>query len=179
MIMSLEPPAIHHSPASLTSPLSAVIAQWIDKTNQAFAPQRLSCRKWQVPFAGYFSERFLDQCHYVIVPEIPLPDEAFLRAAGLGPDFSNQVAGLTLDNTYYLLPSVAEALNVHFHELVHVAQWQHLGVTGFVSRYLHEWRAYEYREMPLERMAYTLEAQFLEGGPRVNIPDHVQQRLSV
>lgn len=54
--------------------LSAAIAQWVEKTNQAFTPHRLSCRKWQAPLAGCFSERFLSQCYYVIVPEIPLPD---------------------------------------------------------------------------------------------------------
>ena len=158
--------------------LSAAIAQWVEKTNQAFIPNRLSCRKWQAPLAGYFSERFLAQCHYVIVPEIPLPDEALLQSVGLGAAFSNHVAGLTLDNTYYLLPSVADALNVHFHELVHVAQWQQLGAVGFVSRYLHEWGAYEYRDMPLERMAYALEAAFLEGGSRIDVPEYVRQRLS-
>ncbi|NOG30550.1 hypothetical protein HLB35_00025 [Halomonas sp. TBZ9] len=170
-------PVTTHPTIPKAAALSAAITQWVEKTNQAFAPHRRSCRKWKAPLAGYFSERFLSQCHYVIVPEIPLPDESLLQSVGIESAFFNHVAGLTLDNTYYLLPSVADALNVHFHELIHVAQWQHLGAVGFVSRYLHEWSAHEYHEMPLERMAYALEAAFLEGCSKIDVPEYVRQRL--
>ena len=37
------------------------------------------------------------------------------------------VNGVTYKNTYYIIPQAAEILRLHFHELVHVAQWGNLG----------------------------------------------------
>lgn len=73
------------------------------------------------------------------------------------------VAGVTYDDTYYLRPWVADDWAVHFHELVHVAQWQWLTVPGFIERYLIEVVRFGYRQAPLEAMAYTLEGRYRSG----------------
>jgi hypothetical protein len=49
-----------------------------------------------------------------------------------------------------------------FHELVHVVQFDILGVERFVARYLEEWAraGYRYRGIALEAMAYRLDARY-------------------
>lgn len=105
---------------------------------------------------------------------MPVPAYQFLADHGLTDLFNRNLAGLTLDNTYYLRPSVEDNLRIHFHELVHVAQWQHLGVEGFITRYLQELQAFGYDNMPLERMAYDLDAQYAAGGPIADVLKRVK-----
>lgn len=155
-----------------------IISEWMRLMNLQFDDLRRPCTAFKEPFAGYFPESFLAQTHYVVVPQMPVPAYQFLEQHGLTDLFNRDVAGLTLNNTYYLLPSVENNLRVHFHELVHVAQWQRLGVEGFVTRYLQELQAVGYDKMPLERMAYDLDAQYAAGGPVVHVPDVVNERLS-
>ncbi len=57
---------------------------------------------------------------------------------------------------------VVEADALLFHELVHVVQVGEFGLGGFVRRYLVGWLAAgrRYREIPLERQAFALEAKY-------------------
>jgi hypothetical protein len=147
----------------------AIITEWVRLMNQQFAMDRRPCTEFKELFAGYFPDAFLEKSYYVVVPQVPVPAYGFLEQHGLTTLFDRRLAGLTLNDTYYLVGEVADNLRVHFHELVHVAQWQQLGVEGFVCRYLEELRLYGYENMPLERMAYELDAQFVAGGPAVDV----------
>ncbi|WP_152206983.1 hypothetical protein [Marinobacter changyiensis] len=151
-----------------------IISEWIRLTNQQFVPQRKPCTEFKELFAGYFPEEFLATSYYVIVPQMPVPAYQFLEQHGLTDLFNRDLAGLTLNDTYYLIPGAEDNLRIHFHELVHVAQWQHWGVEDFVSRYLEELTNYGYDKMPLERMAYDLDALYVAGGPVVDVPRIIQ-----
>ncbi len=150
------------------------ITAWIHSTNQQFEVQRQSCSEFKELFAGYFPEEFLTRSFYVVTDRIPLPAKDLLEAGNLGSLFGRQIEGLTLNDTYYLVPTAADNLQIHFHELVHVAQWHHLGVERFLARYLNELNRYGYNEMPLERMAYELDARYLAGRPVVDVLPVVQ-----
>lgn len=52
------------------------------------------------------------------------------------------------------------------HELVHVAQYERLGVHGFAEEYVVGWirAGYEYRRIPLEVEAYGVERDFVARG---------------
>lgn len=108
--------------------LIEMIETWIRQVNRQHESARQSCSQFTDEFDGYFAPEFLAQCHFVVTPSIPTPDKRLLNQLGLGGFFGESMAGLTLNNTYYLLPAVAKNLRVHFHELVHVVQWQQLGV---------------------------------------------------
>jgi hypothetical protein len=72
--------------------------------------------------------------------------------------------GATFKDTVFIQvgqPSESESL--HFHELVHVVQWNQLGVDNFLLAYGIGLLQFGYRESPLEQMAYSLQAQFDEG----------------
>ena len=89
--------------------------------------------------------------------------------------------GITLNtpykNTYYILSHLEADLRLHFHELVHVAQWKHLGATPFMQRYMHEIQTFGYNEAPLEEMAYSSDTHFTNNGSPRDIPSYVVANL--
>jgi hypothetical protein len=56
-------------------------------------------------------------------------------------------------------------LGLLFHEMVHVAQYQLLGVEEFARQYVRGWatNGFSYLSIPLEKEAYALEAAFNRG----------------
>jgi len=71
-----------------------------------------------------------------VIGEIPKPDFPELRERGLGDFIDMEVEGITYDDTYYVKAGAANELRLHFHELVHVAQWRELTPKGFMERYI-------------------------------------------
>ena len=153
------------------------IEQWIDATNIKYKTQRISCEKFASEFAGFYPVEFLKNAFYVVVDKIPKPDFPILREMGLGDFVDMDAAGITYKNTYYLLPEVAKDLRVHFHELVHVAQWLKLGPDAFMMRYISEIQRVGYNDAPLEKMAYALDTQFASKGNKIDVLRHVAQTL--
>ena len=153
------------------------IRSWVNETNRHFTPARRPCTDFTELFAGYFSEHFLARSYYVETSEVPLPPRELVGQWALEDLAGRTLEGLTLDDTYYLTPSAANNLRIHFHELVHVAQWQHLGPDRFIARYLEELTVHGYDRMPLERMAYDLDARFVAGGPVMDVHQVVREGL--
>lgn len=137
------------------------IEQWITETNLANQAQRHSCRQLSTHFAGFFSDQLFEQAGFVIVNDLPSPPQALVMQLGLGELLSPTAVGITLNDTYYLKPKVAAKLRVHFHELIHILQWQALGSAPFIQRYMSEVIKYGYRQAPLEEKAYGFEDRFV------------------
>lgn len=154
------------------------IAQWIDDTNREFRAQRNTCLPFSEPFAGSFSPRFLQQCYFVVVDNIPIPDFPELRQDGLSDFLYGTFQCITYNNVYYVQRDYEDRLSMHFHELVHVAQWQALGVEAFIQRYLSEITEYGYSNAPLEQMAYGFERRYQRGLPPLNVPEQVRALLA-
>ncbi|GAC30387.1 hypothetical protein GPAL_3541 [Glaciecola pallidula DSM 14239 = ACAM 615] len=87
------------------------------------------------------------------------------------------VDGITYKNTYYLLPQIASGLRLHFHELVHVAQWAQLGAVAFIERYISEIQTFGYESAPLEKIAYALDSFFSNGGEKFDITSYIAQKI--
>lgn len=154
-----------------------LIEQWIDQTNSEFKEQRVCCSQLFDDFEGFYSLSFLQKAFYVIVDEIPKPNFPELREMRLGGFIDMDVNGITYKNTYYLLTSEASKLRIHFHELVHVAQWEHLGAVPFIERYISEIQTYGYDHAPLEEMAYAFDKRFSEGCEKIDVPSDVVKNL--
>jgi hypothetical protein len=112
------------------------IEDWIDETNVAFVAQRNSCSLFEALFDGFYSPDFLRKSYFVLVDDIPRPDFPELRQIGMGDFIDMSVAGITYKNTYYILRELEHDLNLHFHELVHAAQWNLLGTQNLINRYI-------------------------------------------
>ncbi len=154
------------------------IEDWIDATNRAFLPKRQSCVRFAQAFSGYFPQAFLEEAGFVMVDRIPKPDFPQLRQLGIDDLLELAAAGMTYKTTYYLLSAQSRNLRLHFHELVHVAQWRLLGGPGFIARYLAEIRCNGYADAPLERMAYALETRYADNAPAFDVPTEVRRQLS-
>ena len=107
----------------------------------------------------YFSCELL-AAKVVLVDRVPVPP---LTALGI-PDFddfeSMQAAGITYLDTFFVDRRCAADESLHFHEMIHVIQWQVLGPKGFLAAYADGLARFGYRDSPLEVMAYDLQARF-------------------
>lgn len=153
------------------------IEKWICQVNAFHAPARQSCTVFQEHFNGFYSPGFLETAYFVVTDDIPKPDFPELRKAGLGGFIDMDVGGITYDDTYYVKKNAANALRLHFHELVHVIQWRELTVEGFIKRYIQEIQGFGYNDAPLEKMAYALDEHYQGRGRQLNIEQFVLENL--
>ncbi|HEY9517701.1 MAG TPA: hypothetical protein VIQ98_00485 [Gemmatimonadales bacterium] len=93
--------------------------------------------------------------------------------------------GITYGDTILIDPGAPRSghpwRRLLFHELVHVVQYEVLGLDGFVNRYLRGWAAagYQYRANALEEDAYAIEAMFTAEPARpFPVRDEVERRLA-
>ena len=153
------------------------IENWIDQTLNDFSNRTVPCDQLLTQFAGYYPSDFLSKSYFVVIDEIPMPDFPELREAGLGGFLDMKMDGVTYKNTYFIKTVHQNNFELHFHELVHVLQWQYLGAQRFISRYIEEMQKYGYRDAPLEKMAYDLGDHFSKNGEPLDIPSYVQQKI--
>ncbi len=119
-----------------------------------------------LPFARLplcYSKSLLQSARVVAVDKIPqLP----LSKMGL-PEFAEFEAGsytgVTYLNTYYVLKEEFDYEALHFHELIHVIQWQYLGFEDFAKIYATGLLDEGYRKSPMERIAYQFQEEFESG----------------
>ena len=145
------------------------VEQWIDETNTIYFNQRVCCSRFANEFKGFYKESFLQQSYFVVVESIPKPDFPELQLLGLDDFINMPASGITYKDTYYILPQSVDDLRLHFHELVHVAQWKHLGASPFMQRYIDEIQNWGYRDAPLEKMAYAFDSHFSKKGEKIDV----------
>jgi hypothetical protein len=68
-------------------------------------------------------------------------------------------AGITYKDTFFLQQG-QNSESLHFHELIHVVQWERLGVDNFLLAYGVGLVQFGYKNSPLEQMAYSLQQAF-------------------
>lgn len=124
----------------------------------------------------FFSPTVLDEAR-VACAKISDPS-FYAQLSSLGirdmPAFSD-LAGITfVDIVVHAAPLTRALL---FHELVHVVQYRHLGVSGFADLYVRGFlHGGSYEEIPLEKQAYELEARFANNGEAFSVDDDFQRR---
>jgi hypothetical protein len=142
------------------------ILNWIQQTLDAHAREKRAVPSFKFPrLPQYFSAGLLNSASMVITDNLPRPP---LSALGLREfaDFERQpMSGITYLDTYFLEPSAAAVESLHFHELVHVIQWQVLGSKDFLLLYAAGLAEFGYRDCPLEAMAYDHQRRFDAGDP--------------
>lgn len=105
----------------------------------------------------------LDRAKVVVVNgAVPFPP---ISRMGL-PEFSQMenmpMAGVTYKDTFFVSHH-HQTESLHFHELVHVVQWEKLGVDNFLLAYGYGLMQFGYKDSPLENMAYSLQTRFDTG----------------
>lgn len=133
----------------------------------------------------YFDARTLAPVRVREVPCIdpPWPLAMIDRVRELPLDF-DYLWGITFVDTIVVATepvSEEERIPNVFHECVHVAQYTHLGLVGFMRRYLEEWAAsgYSYWAIGLERHAFELQQRFAAATAPFSVETEVISRLEV
>lgn len=135
-------------------------------------------------FVLFFEDAVLDGARFKAVPTINNPGfYRDLEAKGyeIPLDFTS-MHGITFVDTILLSQRFQQSWSpaLLFHELVHVVQYQSLGIAEFVTRYINGWaeNSYQYRAIPLEHDAYELQARY-EARPTepFSVAEEVSRRL--
>jgi hypothetical protein len=139
------------------------LGKWIDEllddyANQARTVQSLGFEQ----LALCFPKELLERTKVVEVARLPFPP---VERFGL-PEFAGmqqmQLDGITFKDTFFLRKGESSE-SLHFHELVHVVQWDRLGVDKFLLAYGFGLKQFGYKNSPFEQMSYTLQSSFESG----------------
>ncbi len=114
----------------------------------------------------YFSNKLLSASMVVPVRDNPpLPLELFTDEFELFRKyFKGAIAAVTYKNTYFVLEEFLKDESLHFHELIHVIQWGHLGYEKMLYHYALGLLESGYRDSFLEDVAFRHQARFDAGG---------------
>ena len=156
-----------------------LVRGWIDSTLAEHGKQARPVTSFRFERLGnYYSNELLTTAKVVEVERVPVPPLSALGLTGFEEYESGNYAGITFLDTYFVQSGEALRESLHFHELVHVVQWQHLGVERFVMAYAFGYlQGGGYRANPLEVMAYDLQDYFEKGGQPMKIETSVCQQL--
>ncbi|RJF35772.1 hypothetical protein [Pseudoalteromonas gelatinilytica] len=135
------------------------IANWVDKLVSDYLPQARCCSELHPSIKQYFPRDFLENSYFIITNDIPKLDIQF-ESSNVESFINMDGDGITYKNLYFIKEHRAFDPTIHVHELVHVAQWKLLGVTGFIEKYINELENCGYNDAPLEKMAYAIEDRF-------------------
>jgi hypothetical protein len=135
------------------------MAQWMDALHAGHAERSLRASELGLrKLSDHFPARVLNETRVVTILEIPFPPVSEYSLPEFEPMARAPIAGITFGNMYFVRPDASEG--VHFHELVHVVQWDALGVSDFLLTYAVGLVQYGYAQSPLEAIAFELQQRF-------------------
>jgi hypothetical protein len=109
---------------------------------------------------AYYPNDLLQRVQRVIVDRCPVPPLAKIGIPQLTEIENWDFKGIPWENTIFIRRELASWAAVHFHELLHIVQWECLGT----DRYLTAWAigtiTRGYRDNPLEEMAFRHQLRF-------------------
>src|SRR5215467_11704131 len=138
-----------------------ILLQWLERTLQQHAPAARAVSSLgfnRLPL--FYHAAVLASSKVVAVQKIPVPP---LSAMGLVrfADFERmEIAGITYLDTFFVRADQTWDESLHFHELVHIIQWQMLGPERFLWLYADGLERLGYRNSPLEVIEYDLQDRF-------------------
>ena len=110
--------------------------------------------------ALYYPKEVLDSTKVVIIEKPPAAPLTSLGLTQFGDFEKMELGGVTYVDTYFIRPDHVHLESIHFHELVHIIQWQYLGIDKFLLLYGLGLLKYGYKNSPLETLAYNLAERF-------------------
>lgn len=111
---------------------------------------------------NHFPADLLSRAKAVSTPRVPVPPLTQMGVPELSSFEQMPLAGITYKDTFFVHQS-QRTESLHFHELVHVIQWDRLGVANFLRAYGIGFVQFGYKNSPLEQMAYILQRNFDNG----------------
>lgn len=170
----------------MLSMLTSVGSAWVRSARDRFRPLGRPLDAAELAsVGGYFEPALLERVRIHRATSLMEPPFlSLLRSRGIAvPLDLLRMAGITLDDTIVVAarnPATGGRWQrLLFHELVHVVQFEMLGIDCFVARYLEGWAlcGYRYEGIPLEQAARRLEARFAAGDAPFPVREAVQLEL--
>lgn len=137
------------------------VKNWIVCTLTEHEPQKQPVAEAQfTKLNAYYPVDLLRRVQRVVVDRCPVPPLAATGIPQLAEIENWNLKGIPWKNTIFIRRDLADWDAVHFHELLHIVQWQCLGT----DRYLTAWAigtiTRGYRDNPLEEMAFRHQLRF-------------------
>ena len=142
------------------------VAAYIEGNRKGYLPQSVSLNGTQrLTMQPFFPAHALDSTRLVVLSGSRLGNPPFYAGlvqmgfeAGSLPDFAGMAAITFVDTVVSHDPYDNRTL---FHELVHVVQYEKLGLDEFAAKYVKGFLSGgSYEAIPLERNAYELDTRF-------------------
>jgi hypothetical protein len=153
-----------------------VVKDWIDQTLQVHA--NAATPVLQSPFTrlqNHYPDTLLARARVVVVSRVPFPPASQLGLPEFSATETMAMAGVTYKNTFFVCNG-QQSDGLYFHELVHVVQWDHLGVDNFLLAYAIGLLQHGYAQSPLEQMAFQLQASFDQQRVPENLVELISER---
>jgi hypothetical protein len=154
-----------------------IVREWIEKELEKNRPNVVPVISLAFPRLNkVFPLDLLKKAQVVVVSgKVPFPPLSRMGLSEFAQMENMPVAGVTYKDTFFISqPYGTESL--HFHELVHIIQWERLGVDNFLLAYGVGLMQFGYRDSPLEKMAHSLQIGFDHETLTVNTVETIQHR---
>jgi hypothetical protein len=154
-----------------------LVRKWIDdllegNKNQATPIINLGFLRLQ----RVFPLELLKKAKVVLVSgKLPFPPVSRMGLHELSQMENMPKDGITYKDTFFIDQVYQSSESLHFHELIHVVQWERLGVDNFLLAYGVGLMQFGYEHSPLEEMAYFLQGVFDRGNQLTGLVDTVQR----
>ncbi|ABW67430.1 hypothetical protein [Desulfosudis oleivorans] len=153
-----------------------IVEKWIEDTlekHNADARPVIS-----LPFSrlkAIFPPDLLNKAKSVVVKGmVPFPPLSRMGLPELSSMENMPMVGVTYKDTFFV-NHLYQSESLHFHEMVHVVQWERLGIENFLLAYGYGLIQFGYQGSSLEKMAYSLQAKFDNGELPGDIVSIIQQ----
>jgi len=144
--------------------------QWVESQRGIHRPDsRVLSESERTELARFFEPETLNRARIRAVSMIERPGFFTILGDKGKADMLqtfNRMAGIAFADTIVVsrsqMPVRSQLLPLLFHELVHVVQYEVLGLRAFVELYVSGWAetGFSYHSIPLERDAYELQEQY-------------------
>lgn len=159
------------------------VCKWVDgivQRHRCIARPVLSFGFTRLP--EYFESATLRQACVVVLDDLPKPPLTALGLSEFEAFERLDADGITYKDVYFLKRHRAMDESLHFHELVHIVQWQLLGPERFILGYAVGLAQHGYENHPLEQIAYALEGRFVRRDGRFRteplVKDHLRSAMT-
>ena len=156
-----------------------LIIEWIDNTLAKYS--LLSKNVVDLNFLRlpqYFSNQLLLNTKVVILDSIPIIPPLLPELNEFVDFFKGNIAGITFKDTYFVRKENSTDESLHFHELVHIIQWEYLGIERFIINYSIGLIERGYRISFLEDMAFRHQRRFIFESEPYDVEEEVQRELA-
>ncbi|MDY6934180.1 MAG: hypothetical protein SVZ03_08150 [Spirochaetota bacterium] len=152
---------------------------WIGEILKKYHNQKISVLDFNFPrLPLFYSKQLLKSTNVIILNEdLPLPP-LLHELSGFAEFFTGYIAGITYKDTYFIRTDFSSDESLHFHELIHVLQWDILGVEKNLTYYAMGLLEKGYRGSFLEDMAFRHQSRFDQNDDPYNVEDEVINEIN-